>query len=82
MEDILELHISGPGFNLPAIDAQCLAAIAYLRLALPRKSPRGVGDDLDDREDEGDEKNLKGKGRWVLKIAGCARLEPTGAKYS
>ncbi len=30
----LELHIWGPAFGLPSIDAECLAAIAYLRHAL------------------------------------------------
>jgi len=27
----LELHVWGPGFGLPSIDAECLATIAYLR---------------------------------------------------
>lgn len=30
----LELHIWGPAFGLPSIDAECLAAIAYLRHCL------------------------------------------------
>lgn len=30
----LELHIWGPAFGLPSIDAECLAAIAYLRHSL------------------------------------------------
>ncbi|KAA8912320.1 Tom37 C-terminal domain-containing protein [Sphaerosporella brunnea] len=33
---MLELHVWGPGFGLPSIDPQCLAAIAYLNLLLPR----------------------------------------------
>ena len=32
---VLELHIWGPAFGLPSIDAQCLAAVAYLNQALP-----------------------------------------------
>lgn len=31
---MLELHIWGPAFGLPSIDPQCLAAVAYLSLAL------------------------------------------------
>jgi sorting and assembly machinery component 37 len=30
----LELHVWGPAFGLPSIDAECLAAIAYLRHCL------------------------------------------------
>lgn len=32
---VLELHIWGPGFDLPSIDAPCLAAIHYLQNCLP-----------------------------------------------
>jgi len=32
----LELHVWGPSFALPSIDARCLAAIAYLQQAVPR----------------------------------------------
>lgn len=32
---VLELHVWGPAFSLPSIDAQCLAAIAYLSLVVP-----------------------------------------------
>ncbi|EXJ78535.1 hypothetical protein A1O1_08936 [Capronia coronata CBS 617.96] len=32
---VLELHIWGPAFDLPSIDAQCLAAVCYLRKCLP-----------------------------------------------
>jgi sorting and assembly machinery component 37 len=35
---VLELHIWGPGFSLPSIDAQCLATIAYFSLAVPKAS--------------------------------------------
>jgi sorting and assembly machinery component 37 len=31
---VLELHIWGPAFGLPSIDAECIAAIAYLRHCL------------------------------------------------
>lgn len=33
---VLELHVWGPAFELPSLDAQCLAAICYLRLILQR----------------------------------------------
>ncbi|KAJ8058701.1 hypothetical protein OCU04_012873 [Sclerotinia nivalis] len=33
---VLELHIWGPSFGLPSIDAQCLATIAYMRQVIPR----------------------------------------------
>ncbi|EFW98766.1 mitochondrial import receptor subunit [Grosmannia clavigera kw1407] len=32
----LELHIWGPAFGLPSIDPDCLAAVAYFSLAVPR----------------------------------------------
>ncbi|KAJ5724179.1 hypothetical protein N7488_002214, partial [Penicillium malachiteum] len=34
----LQLHVWGPAFSLPSIEAQCLAAIAYCSLALPKDS--------------------------------------------
>ncbi|CCX33600.1 Tom37 C-terminal domain-containing protein [Pyronema domesticum] len=34
---MLELHIWGPGFGLPSIDPQCLAAIAYMILTVPKE---------------------------------------------
>ncbi|QSZ36462.1 hypothetical protein DSL72_006341 [Monilinia vaccinii-corymbosi] len=33
---LLELHVWGPSFGLPSIDAQCLATIAYMRQVIPR----------------------------------------------
>lgn len=33
---VLELHVWGPAFSLPSIDAQCLAAIAYFTQAVPK----------------------------------------------
>ncbi|RDW93904.1 glutathione S-transferase family protein [Aspergillus mulundensis] len=35
---VLELHVWGPGFSLPSVDAQCLATIAYFSLAVPKDS--------------------------------------------
>lgn len=35
---VLQLHVWGPAFSLPSIEAQCLAAIAYCSLALPKGS--------------------------------------------
>ncbi|KAK1594548.1 Tom37 C-terminal domain-containing protein [Colletotrichum navitas] len=40
--NILELHVWGPAFGLPSIDAECLAAIAYLHTALPSSQWRLV----------------------------------------
>ncbi|KAJ5628908.1 Mitochondrial outer membrane transport complexTom37/metaxin [Penicillium lividum] len=34
----LQLHVWGPAFNLPSIEAQCLATIAYCSLVLPKDS--------------------------------------------
>ncbi|KAG2411899.1 hypothetical protein HFD88_009455 [Aspergillus terreus] len=33
---VLELHIWGPAFSLPSLDAQCLATIAYFSLVVPK----------------------------------------------
>ncbi|KAL1966601.1 hypothetical protein VTN77DRAFT_4012 [Rasamsonia byssochlamydoides] len=33
---VLELHVWGPGFSLPSIEAQCLATIAYFVQAVPK----------------------------------------------
>ncbi len=33
---VLELHVWGPAFSLPSIDAQCLATIAYFTQAVPK----------------------------------------------
>ncbi|KAG9241775.1 Tom37 C-terminal domain-containing protein [Calycina marina] len=33
---VLELHVWGPAFSLPSIDAHCLATIAYLQQSVPR----------------------------------------------
>ncbi|RMZ92686.1 hypothetical protein DV736_g114, partial [Chaetothyriales sp. CBS 134916] len=35
---VYELHIWGPAFGLPSIDAPCLATVAYLKQCLPRNS--------------------------------------------
>ncbi|KAI9370437.1 Tom37 C-terminal domain-containing protein [Aspergillus egyptiacus] len=35
---VLELHVWGPGFSLPSVDAQCLATIAYFSLVVPKDS--------------------------------------------
>ncbi|KAF2110024.1 Eisosome component PIL1-domain-containing protein [Lophiotrema nucula] len=32
---VLELHVWGPAFGLPSIDAECIAATAYLNCAVP-----------------------------------------------
>ncbi|KAH6609230.1 hypothetical protein Trco_002576 [Trichoderma cornu-damae] len=39
---MLHLHIWGPAFGLPSIDAECLATVAYLHNALPPSSWRLV----------------------------------------
>ncbi|KAF5865720.1 hypothetical protein ETB97_002698 [Aspergillus alliaceus] len=33
---VLELHVWGPAFSLPSIEAQCLATVAYFSLAVPK----------------------------------------------
>ncbi|PTU25017.1 hypothetical protein P175DRAFT_0471777 [Aspergillus ochraceoroseus IBT 24754] len=33
---VLELHVWGPGFSLPSIEAQCLATIAYFSQVVPK----------------------------------------------
>lgn len=33
---VLELHVWGPAFGLPSIDAQCLATIAYFTQTVPK----------------------------------------------
>jgi len=33
---VLELHIWGPAFSLPSIDAHCLAAVAFFSQVVPR----------------------------------------------
>ncbi|KAI8209818.1 hypothetical protein K4K53_012618, partial [Colletotrichum sp. SAR 10_77] len=38
----LELHVWGSAFGLPSVDAECLAAIAYLHTALPSSEWRLV----------------------------------------
>ena len=35
---MLELHVWGPAFLLPSIDAQCLATIAYFVQAVPKEA--------------------------------------------
>lgn len=32
---VFELHVWGPAYGLPSIDAECLAAIAYVNRAVP-----------------------------------------------
>jgi sorting and assembly machinery component 37 len=50
---MLELHIWGPAFGLPSIDAECIAAVAYLHHAaasptdwrlVPSNDPSGSAD--------------------------------------
>lgn len=38
MPAAFSLHVLPPAFSLPSIDAECLAAIAYLTWALPHQS--------------------------------------------
>lgn len=33
---VLELHVWGPAFSLPSLDARCVAAVAYFSHAVPR----------------------------------------------
>ncbi|KAF2022010.1 hypothetical protein BU24DRAFT_470965 [Aaosphaeria arxii CBS 175.79] len=38
----LELHVWGPAFGLPSIDAECIAAVGYLNSTVPREDWRLV----------------------------------------
>jgi hypothetical protein len=33
---VLELHIWGPAFGLPSIDAECIATVAYCQRVVPK----------------------------------------------
>jgi hypothetical protein len=33
---VLELHVWGPAFGLPSIDAECIATIAYCQRVVPQ----------------------------------------------
>lgn len=61
----LELHVWGPAFGLPSIDAPCLAAIAYLRECLPRGSWKLVASTDEAESPFEDLPVLRDGKRWV-----------------
>lgn len=87
---VLELHIWGPGFGLPSIDAQCLAAVAYLQLAIgPPKSKRGgvyqeIHSDADGRRHAADDDHEDDDVtvEWVLVAEIDTGMVPTGKLLS
>lgn len=64
---VLELHILGPAFGLPSIDAQCLAAVAYMQLAIGAPKSRPKADSQDSQDSSRAEEDNTGEGvEWVL----------------
>lgn len=61
----IELHIWGPAFGLPSIDARCLAAIAYLRECLPSDKWRLVPSSGTADNPLGELPALRDGQRWV-----------------
>ncbi|RDA89577.1 hypothetical protein CP533_6969 [Ophiocordyceps camponoti-saundersi (nom. inval.)] len=61
----LDLHVWGPAFGLASIDAECLAAIAYLRNALPCSDWRLVPSSDPSRSPQNHLPALYHDGVWV-----------------
>ncbi|RCI13094.1 hypothetical protein L249_0228 [Ophiocordyceps polyrhachis-furcata BCC 54312] len=61
----LDLHVWGPAFGLASIDAECLAAIAYLRNALPPSDWRLVPSSDPSRSRQNHLPALYHDGVWV-----------------
>ncbi|TDZ20338.1 Metaxin-like protein [Colletotrichum orbiculare MAFF 240422] len=68
----LELHVWGPAFDLPSIDAECLAAIAYLHTALPSSQWRLVASNDPAVHSSHRLPALKANGAWVTGYASIA----------
>ena len=64
----LELHVCGPGFGLPSIDAECLGAIAYLRHCLPKGEWKLVASSDPTTCPVGELPALKDDDRWVSRF--------------
>ncbi|EXJ81340.1 hypothetical protein A1O3_07630 [Capronia epimyces CBS 606.96] len=62
---VLELHIWGPAFDLPSIDAQCLAAVCYLRTCLPSDGWSLIPSSDPTRTPLGELPALRDGGTWV-----------------
>ncbi|OBR09957.1 Mitochondrial import receptor subunit [Colletotrichum higginsianum IMI 349063] len=63
--DVLELYVWGPAFGLPSVDAECLAAIAYLHTALPSSQWRLVASNDPAVDTSNRLPALKAGGVWV-----------------
>ncbi|KAJ3949558.1 uncharacterized protein N0V96_000679 [Colletotrichum fioriniae] len=72
MDDVLELHVWGAAFGLPSIDAECLAAIAYLHTALPSSQWRLVPSNDPAVHSSNRLPALKANGVWVTGYASIA----------
>ena len=64
----LELHVWGPGFGLPSIDAECLGAIAYLRYCLPEDAWKIVASNDPKGCPLGELPALKDGDQWVSRF--------------
>ena len=63
-----ELHIWGPGFGLPSIDAECLGALAYLRHCLPKEEWKVVASNDAKACPLGELPALKDGDKWVSRF--------------
>jgi sorting and assembly machinery component 37 len=65
----LELHVWGPGFGLPSIDAECLGAIAYLLHCLPDEEWKVVSNSDPKACPLGELPALKDGDQWVSRFS-------------
>ncbi|WYZ44396.1 hypothetical protein EsH8_VII_000832 [Colletotrichum jinshuiense] len=83
--DVLELHVWGPAFDLPSIDAECLAAIAYLHTALPSSQWRLVPSNDPAVDSSNRLPALNANGVWVTGyasiVAHLASLSPESPSW-
>lgn len=64
----LELHVWGPGWGLPSIDAECLGAVAYLRHCVPEGEWRFVASSDPKACPLGELPALKDGDKWVSRF--------------
>ncbi|KAJ5274121.1 hypothetical protein N7478_009246 [Penicillium angulare] len=64
----LQLHVWGPAFGLPSIDAQCLATIAYCSTALPKDSWELVASSDPSVSPTGELPALQNRSVWVSRF--------------
>ncbi|KAJ5574257.1 uncharacterized protein N7459_008684 [Penicillium hispanicum] len=65
---VLQLHVWGPAFSLPSIEAQCLAAIAYCSLVLPKGSWELVASSDPSLAPTGELPALQNGAEWVSRF--------------